>query len=60
METTGAIYKHTIGQRIFSDDPDIVMAPISRSRANFSDGKQSEPISAVDRPLNCVTEMDFL
>ena len=36
------------------------MAPISRQRTNLSDGKQSEPISAVDRPLNCVTEMDFL
>jgi hypothetical protein len=52
--------RHTIGQRIFSDDPDTVMAPICRPRNNFNEGKSSEPISAVDRPSNCVTEMDFL
>ena len=36
------------------------MAPISRPRNNINDGKPSEPISAVDRPMNSVTEMEFL
>lgn len=54
-------FKHTIGQKIFSDDPETVIAArISRPRNNFSEGKQSEPISAVDRPINCVTEVEFL
>ena len=52
--------KHSIGHRIFSDDPETVKAPISRTRNTISEIKPSDPISAVDRPLNCVTEMDFL
>ena len=54
-------YRHTIGQQIFSDDRETVMSAwISRPRNNFTEGKQSEPISAVDRPINCVTEVEFL